>query len=111
MLKIKCITFLTDRLFSVHHNVRDAVPMNTRRELLKLWLIASVGWIGACIWPVDSNCFFEPYPWCKLWAFPMTKYYIPSDAQVEILAMIISTPAAILTIGTAILWTAKRARQ
>jgi hypothetical protein len=82
--------------------------MNIGRGLFRLWLIASVVWVGACLLRFDFSCFFGSYPWCEWWMLHRVHYYFSSNNEyVETLALTFGVPIVAFIIGAAILWAVK----
>jgi hypothetical protein len=74
--------------------------MNWRRGLFRLWLLASVLWVGGCLWLLDYSCFFGAYPWCNWWVVrPLL-----SSTYAEVLAKTFGPPVILFLIGYALLW-------
>jgi len=69
-------------------------------RLFRLWLVASILWVGTCLWQIDYSCFFGSFPWCDWWVVrPLL-----SSTYVQVLAITFGVPAGILALGWATRW-------
>jgi hypothetical protein len=50
---------------------------NARTGLFRLWVVASLAWIGYLAWNSELSCFLEPLagPWCNYPLAEPWKYY------------------------------------
>ena len=79
--------------------------LRVARELFRIWVVLSLGWVLGCLWFLDFSCFFKfsSGPWCDWWVLSP----LASSDYVRVLAITFGIPAFVLALGSALVWALK----